>query len=1010
MAGTTSHIVSTETVVGHRGVTLSATLIVSGATEQSYHRQAVQRSEAGTMARRGSALLGRDREMELLRNVLADVTGGRSRFVIVTGEAGIGKSRLLEALQEAGDEVGCLRLSGRAAEFESDVPFAVVIDAIDTCLRSLDQRDVDRLSADRLGALAAVFPAMATLGSAVDVPVNAAERFRVHRAVVELIERLAARQPVMLVLDDLQWADPASLELAAHLTRRPPDGAVMVAFGVRSGAMPSLADRALAAIEMADHVIRLDLPPLSATELAAVVDIDLDAARDLHELTRGNPFFAIQLARAGIGGRRLEQADVPAEVRRAILVELDAVPGIAREVVAAAAVVGDPFDLDLVTSATQQSAGDVLVGLDHLCVQGVVRATEHPRTFQFNHPLVRSAIYQAMPPGTRIATHGRIAEYLLSRDAAPVDLARHVEHSARHGDMASVEILGRAAATVVAQAPVSAARWITTALSLLPASAPPERRIRLLGDLAVARAAVGDIPGGLNALRQSLALVPAGHHVARTNVAIACAEGERLLGRPEVAAATLRRAYEQLDDVQSREGARLAVAMSSNALYLGAYDDMVAWAMEAERVADRLGEASLIVAALAARTAGAAFSGQIALALESHAELRPLLDAVDDDELAVQLDMLCGLSSAEVYLDLYDDAYAHCVRGLAIARRTGQTHLMPILTPAAGASAMVAGNFDAAAEILDDAVESARLIGSNEAVLAWHLTNRALLDMMIGDLEAASASTAESWRLASPLGDGLIRAWSAAVRADYLREAGQPAEALATLHSGAGGDEVTLIGGGWRGLYLELQVQCHLDLGDSEAARAAAARARALADHVPLHIAAMAADRAEALAVLDAGDARQALRLARAARGHAEAIRSPIHMAICDELTGRALATSGDVDAAATALVAASDGYDALGATRYRDHVDAQLRRLGRTVHRRTRSGDRSGGGLASLTGREREVADLICGRATNRDIASGLFLSMKTVETHVRNIFNKLGVSSRAEIARVVAAVGADT
>lgn len=955
------------------------------------------------MARRRDDLLGRHREMALLTEALGDAVGGRSRFVIVAGDAGIGKSRLLEELTGAARDAGCLSLTGRAAEFESDVPFAVLADALDTYLRTLDERDLDRLWVDRLGALAAVFPALARLSPAVDVPVNAGERFRVHRAVGELVERLAARQPVLLVLDDLQWADPASLELAAHLTRRPPEGAVMVAFGVRSGAMPVNAGRSLAAIEMADHVLRIDVPPLPVDAVAELVGADPDTARRLHELTRGNPFFALQLARSGGRiGSGLDQADVPAEVQRAIRVELEALPEIAQEVAAAAAVAGDPFDLDLAIAATERDEDEALDGLDHLCVQGVVRTTDSPRTFQFVHPLVRSAIYQAMPPGTRIARHRRIAEHLSRRGAGPIELAPHVEHSARHGDMGAIDVLGHAAESVIAQAPVSAARWLTTALSLLPASEPPERRIRLLGHLAQAHGAVGDIPSGLAALRHSMSIVPDGNHRARTSVAIARSEGERLLGQPDVAAATLGDAYGRLDDRESSEAARLAVAQSTNALYLGAYDEMLRWADEAERVAALLGDGALLGAALAARTAGAAFSGQTSLALQLHDRAVPMIDGLDDATLAFQLDALGGLAGAEVYLDLYAHGYAHSVRGLAIARRTGQTHLMPLLTPLAGVSAMMVGDFAAAAEILDDAVESTRMV-SNESVLAWLLLNRALLALMTGDLDTSSASSSESWTLAEPLGEGLIRGWSAAIRADYLREAGRPDEALAMLLSGAGGPDVSLIGGGWRGLYLELQVQCHLDLGDTDAARGATQRARALADDVPLHIAAMAADRAEALLALESGDSADAVTAAQAALEHAEAIGAPIHVAICQTMIGRALARGGDLRGAVEALHAASDGYDTLGSIRYRDQVDAELRRLGHTVHRRTRSGDRTGTGLGSLTGRELEVVELIGRGATNRQIAGELFLSMKTVETHVRNIFNKLGVGSRAEITRVV-------
>jgi ATP/maltotriose-dependent transcriptional regulator MalT len=357
-----------------------------------------------------------------------------------------------------------------------------------------------------------------------------------------------------------------------------------------------------------------------------------------------------------------------------------------------------------------------------------------------------------------------------------------------------------------------------------------------------------------------------------------------------------------------------------------------------------------------------------------------------------------------LYLDLYDDAYAHAVRGLRIARQSGQIHLMPVFTPVAGSAAWVIGDLAAATEIFDDAIEAARMLG-NDSILAWHLFNRALPALVFGDIDAAGRLSGESWTLAEPLGDGMIRGFSAAVRASVLLEIGRPAEAVELVHRGAGGPEVALIGGGWRGLWYEVLARCHLDLGDTSAARDAVRRARVLAEEVPVDIAAMSADRADAVVALATDDATRAATLARSALLHAQGMGSPIYVASCQELVGRAVAATGDAAAASVAFDAASAGYHAIGDTRHRDRVDAELRRLGRTIHRRTQPGDRQGVGVDALTGREREVAELIRGHATNREIANELFLSLKTVETHVRNIFNKLGVSSRAEIARTLAA-----
>ena len=179
-------------------------------------------------------IVGREREIEVVEQLLEGTCAGDARFVFVTGEPGIGKTRLLAELLARAEERDCLALYGGAAEFERELPFGLVVDAIDEYLETIDPLAFQRLAGEDLTELAGVFPALRSLDRS-DQPSTAAERFRAHRAVCGLFEHLAARQPLVLALDDLHWADGASLELISHLLRRPPRAAVMVAATFRRG-------------------------------------------------------------------------------------------------------------------------------------------------------------------------------------------------------------------------------------------------------------------------------------------------------------------------------------------------------------------------------------------------------------------------------------------------------------------------------------------------------------------------------------------------------------------------------------------------------------------------------------------------------------------------------------------------------------------------------------------------------------------------------------------------------
>ena len=163
------------------------------------------------------------------------------------------------------------------------------------------------------------------------------------------------------------------------------------------------------------------------------------------------------------------------------------------------------------------------------------------------------------------------------------------------------------------------------------------------------------------------------------------------------------------------------------------------------------------------------------------------------------------------------------------------------------------------------------------------------------------------------------------------------------------------------------------------------------------------AHRAAAAVALEGGDAVRAADRALSAVTAAEAIGAPVDAAVARTLAGRAFARAGDRGRAVSELERAAEQLDACGAVRHRKRAEQQLRSLGEHVHRRTAAGSAAGAGVETLTQREVEIARLVLRRQTNAEIAAELFLSVKTVESHLRNIFRKLGVASRVEVARAL-------
>ena len=235
-------------------------------------------------------------------------------------------------------------------------------------------------------------------------------------------------------------------------------------------------------------------------------------------------------------------------------------------------------------------------------------------------------------------------------------------------------------------------------------------------------------------------------------------------------------------------------------------------------------------------------------------------------------------------------------------------------------------------------------------------------------------------------------------------EIGKPERAVELLERSAGGAAMPLVAESFRAFCLELLVRGRLALGHRQEAERAAAEAAARApsrsgSRSPPPGRTARPPPSRSTPATRAGAADLALRAAATA----DAVGTPLEAALARTLAGRALAHAGDRQRAREVLERAAGELAAVGAIRHRDAAERELRRIGHRIHRRSQPAAAEGDGVAALTKRELEIARRIVDRETNRQIAEELFLSPKTVETHIRNIFGKLGAESRVEVARIV-------
>ena len=991
----------------------------------------------------GDSLVGRQRELAVLDACLDALSAGSCQVVVVVGEPGIGKTRLLSELGLRAGARHDLVLCGRAAEFERDTPFGPFVAALDDYLETADRQRLNaELGPQRLGELSGVFPALAAED---EMPVGLQEeRYRAHRAVRVLLETVARPGPVVVALDDLHWADPASIELACHLLVHRPAAPVLLALAFRPAQVPSMLSAALESVTREGHVEWINLEPLSSDEAALLIGDGVDVAlRDrLYGQSGGNPFYLQQLARATVasGPRhrpgplvsgplvsgplvgapnwvRLPQVGVdpaldglsaigvPGPVRAALASELAALSGAARTVLAGAAVAGDMFEPELAAAAAGMSEAEALVALDELLSADLVRGTDVPRRFRFRHPIVRQGVYESSGAGWQLGAHARAASALEGGGAAPSARAHHVVRSAKVGNQAAIDLLAEAGRVAAPGAPAIAAQWYLSALRLVPDNAEPEARLGLLVAAATALGSAGELEESRRALARALESLPAEAGSLRVRLLAFRAGLEHLLGQHIEAHDHLAAALEGLSDPRSAEAAGLQVELAVDSIYTLDFPAMQAWASCARDTARTLGERALGATASALLGFAEYILGSTTEAARSLDEAAAVVDSLDDGELAARLDAAYYLGWAEHFMERYDDAIRHLGRGMAASRLSGQGHLVVPMMLGQVFSLAVRGRLAEAADLVEAAIDAARL-SANRQSLSWALWLRCYVATQAGDIVAAVRHGQEGVDLAATIDDNVLSTANGWIFAAALLESGEAQRCRDEVLRSCGGPDLLLVAQGVKCVCYELLARAELALGRADEAAGWADRAAEVATGLGLAVAGGAADRARALVLLQAGDAAEAGALALAAAQAAGAAGAPIESARSRILAGRALARAGDKAAAVAELERAEDELADCGALRFADEARRELARLGRRRRPRTLIGDRGSpsAALASLTAREIEVAELVGAGRTNRQIGTALFLSEKTVESHLSHIFTKLGTSSRAGVATLIA------
>jgi DNA-binding CsgD family transcriptional regulator len=910
-----------------------------------------------------SSLIGRDHELATLARLVENVMAGQGGSLLIEGEPGIGKSALVGTALAIAAGADCQVFWGAGDELGQTLPLLPLLEGLRLREPSADPRRKTILGLLR-GEVAA--------DRGIDVPAALAEQL------LASVGDQCALLPTILVIDDLQWADQASIMLLGRLARVARQLPLLLVAMMRP--VPQR-DDLLALRRVVGDAARLQLTGLTRAAVAELVASLVGGVPDERLLrlagdAAGNPLYITELVAALMrsssvtitgAGAELTNSSAPNSLSAAIADRLGFVPGPVRGVLRAAALLGVDFAVPDLAIIMGRGVAELIPALNEACLAGVL--AESGGSMAFRHPLIHAALYTEMPASVRAAWH-RDAGRALAEAGAPADrvarqLLRAVSGDGTAGPMDEwmLSWLARTADLLVGQAPQVAVELLREAVA--SPAAGFAHHDRLVSRLADALYRVCEIAGAEQVACQAL------EHVVDPDVLVdlhgTLAQCRIRSGRSAESLATLNRALDS-PGISAGHRARLLVLAARTHSGNGEMENAGHVATNALAVASEAADDWATAWALHVLTIVTTMQGRPADAL-------PLFDraltvtetdpALTDLRLLLQINKTVSLAA----LDRYAEAFAAAHPARDLARRVGAVVRLAQAQSAVGQLYFDTGRWDDAltdADILHDDLKEPAAACSDRGIAAVICFHR-------GDLAAARGHLAAAEAHVRHLGNRVIGPLALARSLDHEHAHALPA-ALSALTAGFADhseelDEIEDL--------LADAVRLAIKIGDVGTARALAGQAAALAadSQIPHREANAGCCRG----LLD----HDATQLLAAAHRYEQASR-PLLKAQALEAAAGEFIRAGDREQARAAFTQAVEVYGSLGAA-------ADLARL-------------QGGGWDSLTPTETKIAALLEAGLSNPEIAARLLLSRRTIATHVSHILKKLDVHSRTDIAREAA------